>query len=98
MRLREYKSSEEDHTLFSARFWDRLSLAEREKSKDTLHLLPTKEAVKNLNTLSRKTRTACSLAKHNGPQAKMGSDEDAEGLQKEVLLAEGARVMITRNV
>ncbi len=38
------------------------------------------------------------LAKHNGPEAKKGSDEDAEGLQKEVLLAEGAKVMITRNV
>ncbi|KAJ6522692.1 hypothetical protein B0H10DRAFT_1864934, partial [Mycena sp. CBHHK59/15] len=38
------------------------------------------------------------FAKHNGPEAKKASEEDAEGLQKEVLLAEGARVMITRNV
>ncbi|KAJ6620451.1 hypothetical protein B0H10DRAFT_1946006 [Mycena sp. CBHHK59/15] len=37
-------------------------------------------------------------APHNGPEAKKVSEEDAEGLQKEVLLAEGARVMITRNV
>jgi hypothetical protein len=38
------------------------------------------------------------MAKHNGPEAKKASEEDAEDLQKEVLLAEGARVMITRNV
>ena len=38
------------------------------------------------------------IAKHNGPEAKKASEEDAEGLQKEVLLAEGPRVMITRNV
>jgi hypothetical protein len=38
------------------------------------------------------------MAKHNSPEAKKASDEDAEGLQKEILLAEGARVMITRNV
>jgi hypothetical protein len=101
MRLREYKSSEEDHTLFSARFWDRLTPDEREGFKDTLHLLPTKEAVKNLNNhclaALGKPVIRC-RARHNGPEAKKGSEEDAEGLPKEVLLAEGARVMITRNV
>ncbi|KAJ6607335.1 hypothetical protein B0H10DRAFT_2307024, partial [Mycena sp. CBHHK59/15] len=101
MRLREYKSSQEDHTLFSTRFWDQLSPTERDEFNDTLHLLPTKEAVNLLNTrrLSSlgKPVVRC-LAKHNGPEAKKGSDEDAEGLQKEVLLAEGAKVMITRNV
>jgi hypothetical protein len=29
---------------------------------------------------------------------KKGSDEDAEGLQKEILLAEGAKIMITCNL
>jgi len=37
-------------------------------------------------------------AKHNHPEAKKASDEDAEGLEKEVLLAEGAKVMLTRNL
>ncbi|KAJ6517104.1 hypothetical protein DFH09DRAFT_1099064 [Mycena vulgaris] len=37
------------------------------------------------------------MAKHHSSEAKKASDEDSEGLQKEVLLAEGARVMITRN-
>lgn len=101
MRLREYKSSQEDHALFSERFWDRLSPEEREGYKNTLHLLPTKEAVKQLNTQRLaalgKPVVLCK-ARHNGTEAKKASEEDAEGLQKEVLLAEGARVMITRNV
>jgi ATP-dependent DNA helicase PIF1 len=50
LRLREYKSSDEDYTLFSTRFWPHLSPAEREGFADILHLLPTKEAVKDLNT------------------------------------------------
>jgi hypothetical protein len=35
---------------------------------------------------------------HIPPCSNKGSDEDAEGLQKEILLAEGAKIMITRNV
>ena len=68
---------------------------------DVLHLLPTKEAVSELNTRRLaalgKPVIRC-LAKHNCAEAKKASDEDADGLQTEVLLAEGARVMITRNV
>jgi hypothetical protein len=67
----------------------------------TLHLLPTREGV-----LSHNTRCLAALgkpvvrckAKHKSAEAAKGSDEDAEGLQKEVLIAEGAKIMITRNV
>jgi hypothetical protein len=101
MRLREYKTTEADHSLFSTRFWENLSPEERTSFSDTLHLLPTREAVDTLNTLRLsmlgKPVVRC-LAKHNSPDAKKASDEDAEGLQKEILLAEGAKVMITRNV
>jgi ATP-dependent exoDNAse (exonuclease V) alpha subunit len=38
------------------------------------------------------------LARHNKPEAKKASDEDAEGLESEVLIAEGAKVMLTRNL
>ncbi|KAK6981325.1 hypothetical protein R3P38DRAFT_2477437, partial [Favolaschia claudopus] len=37
-------------------------------------------------------------AVHNSSEAKKASEEDAEGLEREVLLAEGAKIMITRNV
>ncbi|KAK7029284.1 hypothetical protein R3P38DRAFT_2476820, partial [Favolaschia claudopus] len=37
-------------------------------------------------------------AVHASSEAKKASEEDAEGLEREVLLAEGAKIMITRNV
>jgi len=37
-------------------------------------------------------------AKHNHSEAKKASDDDADGLVKEVLLAEGAKVMLTHNL
>jgi len=37
-------------------------------------------------------------AKHNCPAARKASEEDAEGLEAETLLAEGAKVMVTRNL
>ncbi|KAJ7772020.1 hypothetical protein DFH07DRAFT_768129 [Mycena maculata] len=55
---------------------------------------PTKEAVKDLNTLHQRTWEAC----YQIPEAKKASKEHAEILQKEILLAEGAKDMITRNV
>jgi hypothetical protein len=101
MRLRTYQSTEEDHQFFSTRFWDSLSAAEKAEFEETIQLLPTKEAVKavNIHSLSKlgKPVVRCP-AKHNTTEAKKGSEEDAEGLQTEVLLAEGARVMVTRNV
>lgn len=40
----------------------------------------------------------CCLAKHNCPEAKKASDDDADGLETDILLAEGAKVMLTRNL
>ncbi|KAG8896515.1 hypothetical protein FRC01_011744, partial [Tulasnella sp. 417] len=37
-------------------------------------------------------------ALHTGIGAKRASEEDAEGLEKEILLAENAKIMITRNL
>jgi hypothetical protein len=86
--------------LFSTQFglhFHLLSPAERDSGfTDILHLLPTKEAMKDLNTChltSLGKPVLCCMAKHNGPEAKK-----EDGLEKEVLLAEGARVMITCNV
>ena len=98
MRLREYKSSE---ALFTTQFWNNLTQAEKNEFSNELHLLPTQEAVKtvNMGRLSSlgKPVVKC-VAKHNSPEAKKASEEDAEGLPKEIFLAEGARVMMTRNV
>jgi hypothetical protein len=68
MRLREYKATEADHSLFSTRFWENLSPEERTSFSDTLHLLPTREAVDTLNTFQLsmlgKPVVRC-LAKHS---------------------------------
>ena len=37
-------------------------------------------------------------AEHNGSAAKKASEEDADGLEKEIFLAEEAHVMLTRNI
>jgi hypothetical protein len=37
-------------------------------------------------------------AKHNHTEAKKAKSDDADGLEKEVLLAEGAKVMLTCNL
>jgi hypothetical protein len=91
-----------DHTLFSTRFWHALTPEEQLRFSSALHLLPTKDGVRAHNIQSLSTLgvpvVKC-IARHTGgPEAKKASDEDAEGLQKEILLAEGAKIMITRNV
>ena len=40
----------------------------------------------------------CCKAKHNQTEAKKASDDEADGLVKEVLLAVGAKVMLTCNL
>ncbi|KAJ6599696.1 hypothetical protein DFH09DRAFT_1503780 [Mycena vulgaris] len=76
-----------------------LRLGEYQSSAED-HALFSKDAVNELNTprlaLLGNPVLHC-MAKHHSSEAKKASDEDSEGLQKEVLLAEGARVMITRN-
>jgi hypothetical protein len=49
LRLRTYSTTEEDFNLFSARFWDVLSLEERAEFDDIIHLLPTRALVPEFN-------------------------------------------------
>jgi hypothetical protein len=101
LRLRTYATIEDDYQLFQRRMWNNLSVEERDGFKDALHLLPTKVAVADYNKLHL-AKTAqpvlrC-MAKHNCSSAKKASVDDADGLEPMVLLAEGAKVMITRNL
>jgi hypothetical protein len=81
--------------------WNNLSQEDHVKFKDALHLLPTKVAVKECNH-QRLAETGqpvvCCVAKNHGDSAHKASVDDAEGLEPLVLLAEGAKVMLTRNV
>ncbi|KAI0725235.1 hypothetical protein BC629DRAFT_1646611 [Irpex lacteus] len=72
----------DDWNLLITRPKDRLSPAEQASFSDTICLLTKTEA-----------------AKHDGsPAAAKASSEDAAGLEAEVILAKGAKVMISRNV
>ena len=101
MRLRTYSTTQADYDLLETRFWDVLTPAERHKFEDVIHLLPTREAVLEFNCrhlANTGQPVICCKAKHNQTEAKKASDDEADGLMKEVLLAEGAKVMLTRNL
>jgi hypothetical protein len=101
LRLRTYSTTSEDFELFSGRFWDYLTLDQRTEFDDVLHHLPTQVSVLELNcwrlVASAKPVLQC-RAKHNHTEPKSEKSDDAEGLEKEVLLAEGAKVMLTHNI
>ena len=101
LNLRTYTTTEEDYQLFQSHMWNNLTAEERTSFKDASHLLPTKNSVADYNKLYL-AKTAqpilqC-MAKHNCSSAKKASVDDADGLEPMVLLAEGAKVMITRNL
>ena len=101
LNLWTYSTTQEDYMLFSTRFWDVLSPEQHSEFDNALHLLPTRAAVLELNKHCLGAigqPVICCKAKHNHPEAKKASEEDAEGLETEILLAEGARVMLTRNL
>jgi len=101
MHLRTYSTRQKDYNLLATRFWDVLTPAERLTFEDVIHLLPTRDAVLEFNCrhLSNTGQPIIRCkAKHNHSEAKKASDDDADGLVKEVLLAEGAKVMLTRNL
>jgi ATP-dependent DNA helicase PIF1 len=101
LRLRTYSTTLEDYDLFSTRFWDTLTPALQTEFNDVLHLLPTRASVFEFNcrklVASAKPVLRCH-AKHNHAEAKKVKSDDAEGLEKELLLAEGAKVMLSRNL
>lgn len=101
LHQREYQIQEDDYKLLQTRSWDKLSAEERTNFSMELHLLPThalKDAFNGLRLASLNKPVVKCKAKHSGVGAKQASDDDAGGLEKTVLLAEGARVMVTRNL
>jgi hypothetical protein len=98
LRLRIYSTTQEDYEFFSTRFWDNITVDERTQFANVLHLLPTRAAVLECNTFRLaqlgKPVIRCK-AKHNCSAAAKASEEDADGLEAEILLAEGAKVMVT---
>ncbi|KAI0367564.1 hypothetical protein BV20DRAFT_549063 [Pilatotrama ljubarskyi] len=92
----------DDWTLLSTRQSSALSPAEISLFDDSICLFTKTDAVDEANRrhlLSLNNPCARILAKHDGgPEAAKASAEDAAGLEASVLLAQGAKVMITRNL
>jgi hypothetical protein len=94
-------TGEDDYQLFQRHMWNNVTADKHAGFKDALHLLPTKNSVAEYNKLHL-VQTAqpvfqC-MAEHNCSSAKKASVDDADGLEPMVLLAEGAKVMTTRNL
>ena len=99
LRLYTYSTTPEDYDLFSTQFWKILTLALQAKFNDVLHLLPTCASVLEFNCcelVASAKPILCCHAKHNYKEA--SKSDDAEGLDKELLLAEGANVILNCNL
>jgi ATP-dependent DNA helicase PIF1 len=100
LRLRTYSITQADYELLATRFSSRVSEEERTRFSTALRLFPRRESVSRYNLralfLLGKPVVRC-MARHTGG-AENASEEDAEGLEKEILLSEGAAVMLTKNL
>jgi hypothetical protein len=90
----------EDIQFLNQRYIHELPPREKAGFDDALYLCPTNQMVDQINTAKLATANKPVLivpAKYTG-QGKKASDDDAEGLVKELLLREGAKIMLTRNL
>lgn len=102
LRQRTYSITQEDYNLLSTRFAQNLPDEEKRTFHDVIHLFPTRADVESHNHCYLESTHAPVLrckARHNGGRhAKQATEDQAEGLEAELLLAIGARVMLTRNI
>jgi hypothetical protein len=94
--------SEGEWKMLNTRTERNLSLAERQSFHDAVCLYTTRNDVTDLNLAELQAlNQPCAriLARHDGgPQAIKALADEAGGLQPHVILARGAKVMITRNI
>ena len=99
--LRSYSITNDNYNLLASCFWDVLTPQNHQHFTQQIHLLPTRVSVQEMNfyqlSILNKPVVRCK-AKHNCSAAKKASEEDADGLEKEIFLAEEAHVMLTRNI
>lgn len=102
LRLRDGESVLDDWRMLSTRFEENLSRTERDRFSDAIHLLTTWDEVDRVNTdmlRSLNCPIAKILAEHTGgSEARKATSDVAKGLEAQLLLAKGARVMLTANV
>jgi len=102
LRQRTYSITQEDYNLLSTRFSNNVSIEEKGTFRDVIHLFPTQASVEGHNHQYLEATHApvlrCKARHHGGKHAKQATEDQADGLEAELLLAIGARVMLTRNV
>lgn len=106
--ISEGKSTIEDYQYLSSRFTSNVSAHEKDSFEDAIRLFATKNEVKhyNLEKLSQLkdsvTNTQMPVlkikARHNCAAAKTAGSDDAEGLEKELYLAKGCKIMLRTNL
>ena len=84
------------------RFEEKQSITERDKFKDSTLVLPTWNDVDTIN-MEKLRSLNCPIAKikavhTGGSEAKNADSDTAKGLESQLLLAKGARVMLTANL
>jgi ATP-dependent DNA helicase PIF1 len=97
----QYSTIPEDYDLFASQFWDILSPDQWAECDDVLYLLPTCASVLEFNChwlVASAKPVLCRHAKHNHAEVKNAKSYDAEGSEREVLLAEGEKVMLTSHL
>ena len=93
--------SDEDVELLNNRVLGDLPPDQRATFDDALYLCPTNALVDELNHNwlgASNKRVLIVPAMHTGPGASKESEDNTEGLQPKLLLMEGAKVMLTRNL
>ncbi|XP_052129226.1 uncharacterized protein LOC127750779 [Frankliniella occidentalis] len=107
-KMSDMQMSSEDYRLLTSRFTYNVSVKEKDSFEDALRLFATKDEVKqyNIEKLAQlkddSTGTPNPVlkipAKHNCSQASKESTDSAEGLEKDIFLAKGCKIMLKSNV
>ena len=102
LRQRTYSITQEDYNLLSTCFSQNLSDEEKQTFHDVIHLFPTRANVEDHNHHYLESMNIpvlrCKARHSGGRRAKQAAEDQADGLEAELLLAIGARVMLTRNI
>lgn len=102
LRMREGESNLDDYETLTTRFEEKLNKQDQDRFSDAISISTTWNEVDKINIerLSSLNRPVAKIiAVHNGgTEAKKASTEEAKGLERQLLLAKGARVMLTANL
>ncbi|GBC48412.2 ATP-dependent DNA helicase PIF1 [Rhizophagus irregularis DAOM 181602=DAOM 197198] len=102
LRLRDGESTLNDWNILTSRFEENLNRAERDRFQDAVFIHTTwpevyKVNIEMLRRLNRPIAKICAV--HSGGRtAKRAKSDVAKGLEAEILLAKGCRVMLTSNI